>query len=139
MSETPVGKTKTQGWEMGIRRTFPIAPDEAWKLLMTSPGLELWLGEGVTPPFKKGDTYQTTTKTSGEVRSVQEGSLLRMTWQPQGWDSASTLQLRVMQAKNGATISIHHEKLQNGDQREEMLAHWSGVLDGIGDLIKPDE
>lgn len=32
---TPVGKTKTQGWEFGIRRTFPITPEQAWELLMT--------------------------------------------------------------------------------------------------------
>lgn len=132
---TSVGKTKTQGWEFGIRRTFPISKDEAWQLLMTSPGLDAWLGQGVELPFKKGEPYETRDKTVGEIRSYEEGSLIRMTWQPDEWNFASTLQIRVMEAKKGATISIHHEKLQNGGQREAMRRRWSGVLDKLSDLI----
>lgn len=135
MSATPVGKTKTQGWEIGVRRTFPINVDEAWELLMTSPGLDYWLGD-VEINFKKGVRYETQDGTEGEIRSYTEGSLIRMTWQPPQWDFASTLQIRVIAAKKGATISIHHEKLEDGDQREKMRHHWSSVLDKMGTLIK---
>ncbi len=38
--KTPTGKTKSQGWEIGVRRTLPIQIDMAWELLMTSPGLD---------------------------------------------------------------------------------------------------
>lgn len=132
---TPVGKTKNQGWEIGVRRTFPIGTGRAWVLLMTQPGLSLWLGQGVEPAFKKGDVYKTQEGTTGEIRSFSEGSLIRMTWQPKEWDFASTLQIRVIPAKTGATISVHHEKLENGDQREAMRLHWSAVLDKLGGLM----
>jgi uncharacterized protein YndB with AHSA1/START domain len=132
---TPVGKTESQGWEIGVRRTFPIGAGRAWLLLMTQPGLGLWLGQGVEPAFKKGATYQTQDGTTGEVRSYNEGSLIRMTWQPREWDFASTLQIRVLPAKTGATISFHHERLQNGDQREAMRLHWSAVLDKLEGLM----
>ena len=55
---------------------------------------------------------------------------------PPEWDFASTLQIRVMPAKTGATISIHHEKMQSGEQRQAMHRHWSEVMDKLEALIK---
>jgi uncharacterized protein YndB with AHSA1/START domain len=133
--KTPVGKTKSQGWEIGVRRTFPVGTDKAWELLTTQPGLGYWLGRGVEPPFKKGYSYTTKEKTTGDIRSYSEGSLIRLTWQPSKWDFASTLQIQVAPAKKGATISIHHEKLENGEQREKMREHWSDVLDKLENLL----
>jgi hypothetical protein len=61
-----------------------------------------------------------------------------MRWQPPFWDFASTLQIRVNPAKTGATISFHHELLQDGDQREAMRQHWSAVMDKLGALIEQE-
>jgi uncharacterized protein YndB with AHSA1/START domain len=133
---TPTGKTKGQGWEIGVRRTMPIEISTAWELLMTPPGLEYWLGTGVEPPFKKGAQYMTEEHTVGEIRSFAEGSLIRLTWQPQNWNFQSTLQIRLLPAAKGTTISIHHEKLQNTEQREAMRLHWSAVLDKLEALVK---
>jgi uncharacterized protein YndB with AHSA1/START domain len=135
IEKNPVGKTKSRGWEIGVRRTFPIDALSAWQLLMTQPGLGCWLGHGVDPHFKKGEFYKTREQTTGQIRSYAEGSLIRMTWQPNDWDFASTLQIRVVPAKRGTTISVHHEKLKNGDQREAMRQHWSTVLDKLAALI----
>jgi uncharacterized protein YndB with AHSA1/START domain len=103
---TRVGKTKSQGWEIGVRRTFPVAPEKAWELLMTPPGLEYWLGHEAKLIYKKRATFKTREGTTGEIRSYGQGRLLRMTWQPPEWDFASTLQIRVNPAKSGATISM---------------------------------
>jgi uncharacterized protein YndB with AHSA1/START domain len=134
----PTGKTKDQGWEIGVRRTFAITPEKAWELLTTQPGLGYWLGKGVAS-FKKGDSFETDEKTSGEIRSYSEGSLIRLRWQPKGSPTKSTLQVRVLPAKKGATISIHHEKLDNADEREAMQTHWSDVLDKIGKLAEKQD
>ena len=75
---------------------------------------------------------------TGEIRSYNEGTLIRMTWQPSEWDFESTLQIRVLPAKTGTTISIHHDKMQNGEQRQAMHRHWSEVLDKLGELIKEE-
>jgi uncharacterized protein YndB with AHSA1/START domain len=131
-----VGKTKTQGWEIGVRRTFPITTERAWTLLMTQPGLGIWFGNGVDTNFEKGDRFTTDEDTTGEIRSYNRGSLIRMRWQPRGWEAPSTLQVRVLEAKTGATISFHHEKLIDGDQRAAMHKHWSEVMDKLGALIK---
>lgn len=135
---TPVGKTKDQGWEIGVRRTFPIGTGRAWELLMTQPGLGYWLGHGVEPNFEKGVKYQTDEMTRGDIRSFTADSLIRLRWQPKEWDFESTLQIRVIPAKTGTTISFHHERLENSQQREVMRLHWSKVMDQLAALMKDD-
>ena len=103
---------------------------------MTQPGLAHWLGHDVQLGTHKGEPYTTREGTTGEIRSYNDGSLIRMTWQPPDWDFASTLQIRVLPAKTGSTISIHHEKVQSGEQRQAMHHHWSDVMDKLGALIK---
>lgn len=133
---SPVGKTKTQGWEIGVRRTFAVDTHEAWVMLTTQPGLGDWLGHGIdVGVFAKGRHFTTDAGAQVEVRSYNEGSLIRMRWQPPEWDFPSTLQLRVQPARTGATISIHHEQLANGDQRNTMRQHWSTVLDRLGERL----
>ncbi len=133
---TPVGKTKSQGWEIGVRRTLPVSVGEAWTLLMTQPGMGCWLGSGLEPTFRKGQTFKTGEGTTGEIRSYEEGSLIRMRWQPPEWDFESTLQIRVQPARKGATISFHHEKLENAAQREQMRQRWASVIEKLEALIK---
>ncbi|MBA3868386.1 MAG: SRPBCC domain-containing protein [Anaerolineae bacterium] len=124
----PVGKTKGQGWEIGVRKTFPVGTGHLWEALMTQPGLGYWLGSGVEANFQKGDMYKTSEGTAGEIRSFKAGSLIRLTWQPKGANSPSTLQIRVIAAQRGSTLSIHHEKLMDAQQREAMHQHWSVVI-----------
>ena len=133
--QTPVGKTKSQGWEIGVRKTFPVGTGRLWEAVTAQPGLGYWLGTGVEVDFKKGDTYKTLEGTTGDIRSFEAGSLIRLTWQPKDWDFASTLQIRFIAAKKGSTLSIHHEKLQNGDQREQMRQYWTAVMDHFEQVL----
>ena len=133
---TPVGKTKGQGWEIGVRKTFAIGTGRMWEALTTQPGLSYWLGTGVNADFEKGDTYKTTEGTTGDIRSFEAGRLIRMTWQPRDADLSSTLQIRVLPAKKGSTLNIHHEKLLSDEQREVMRKHWSSVIDKFEALLR---
>jgi uncharacterized protein YndB with AHSA1/START domain len=132
---TPVGKTKGQGWEIGVRKTFPVGTGRLWEVLTTQPGLGYWLGTGVDADFHKGDTYKTVEGTTGDIRSFEVGSMIRMTWQPHNSEVISTLQIRVIAAKKGSTLSIHHEKLHDADQREAMRQHWSAVMSKFEALL----
>lgn len=40
-----IGQTKTVGFQVGIRRTFPISQEKAWELVTSEDGLKLWLGK----------------------------------------------------------------------------------------------
>ena len=73
----------------------------------------------------------TADDTQIEIRSYAHGELIRLKWQPKGWDNDSTLQVRVRPAKTGTTISVHHEWLQNAEQREAMRQHWTNLLEEL--------
>ncbi len=142
---SPVGKTKSQGWEVGIRRTFSVSAGRAWELLMTPPGLGYWLGNA--PNFKPepGAAFTTTEGTTGFVVSIQEGAsaraggaLLRLRWQPPDWPGPSTLQLRVIPTGSKATIAFHQERLAGPAQRAQLRKHWAQVLRKLEELAKQD-
>jgi hypothetical protein len=105
-SKTPVGHTTSQGWEIGIRRTFPLSADQAWELLFTQPLLASWLDDKANIPFEKNDTYTTTTGITITVASVTISKVIRMKWQKKDDPTASTLQIRVIPAKEKTTISL---------------------------------
>lgn len=139
MDDHLVGKTKDQGWEVGVRRTFSITADQAWVLVMTQPGMAIWFGRDPDLKFEKGASFQTSDGASGKIVGFKEGSLLRLRWQPQDEGIASTLQLRIIPAGNKATISIHHERLADGAQRIVMKQHWDAVLDQLQALIDKEQ
>lgn len=125
-AQNPVGKTESQGWEIGVSRTLPVDPVKAWDMIMAALGIA-WEDAA----YQKGATLETGDKTQIEIRSYQQGSLIRMKWQPEAWDFRSTLQIRVKPAKTGTTISVHHEWLENAQQREAMRQHWTGILEAL--------
>jgi len=134
-SKIPVGQTASQGWEIGIRRTFPIPPNQAWELLFTQPILGYWLDTKARLSFEKGDTYTAQTGITMTVSSVTTAKVIRMKWQLAGETNASTLQIRVIPAKEKTTVSFHHEWLKDATERAAMKTFWENVLDKIAARI----
>jgi uncharacterized protein YndB with AHSA1/START domain len=135
---TPVGLTRDAGWEIGVRRTVEATVDQAWDLLNSAEGLALWLGRGAELGRDKGTPYRTEDGTHGELRSWRDGDRVRLTWQPQGAERPSTVQVTVSGARSGrTTIGFHHERLVDADERERMRAHWSAVLDRLAATLEP--
>jgi uncharacterized protein YndB with AHSA1/START domain len=130
------GQTASAGWEVGVRKTFAVTPERAWETVVTPPGLNVWLGTDADFSAVKGYRFQTREGTTGEVRSAEEGRLLRLTWRPAGVSNDSTVQIRVLPAAGGATVSIHHERLGNAEEREQMREHWREVLGELGRLAQ---
>lgn len=130
-NETPTGKTKSQGWEFRLRRTLPLSIEAGWEAVLAAIGvpgdIQYPLGDGP----QKGDTFETADGTHAEIRSYEPFTLIRMKWQPAAWENNSTLQIRVMQARTGTTISIHHEWLADAAQRATMKQHWTHLLEGL--------
>ena len=111
-----VGLTKSAGWEVGARRTLPIEPGAAWKLVTSARGRRAWLGEFASGGLRAGANYRLKDGAEGEVRVLSD-SHLRLTWQPGGWPRPSTIQVRVLPARSGATISFHQEHLPDAGAR----------------------
>lgn len=126
MTDT-IGLTKDAGWELGVRRTVPLAVPEVWDFLL-GEGRPIWLGR-TELGTGKGDAYVTDDGVRGEIRGRTDGARVRLTWQPPDRDHASTVQLTVLPAASGTTIAIHHERLTSRAEREERLARRRAVVD----------
>ncbi|KOP72520.1 ATPase [Lysinibacillus sp. FJAT-14745] len=130
-----IGQTKTVGFQVGVRRMFPISQEEAWNLVTSQDGLNVWLGESMIIILEPGQNYITKLG-SGEIRVVKPLQQLRLTWQKVGWEKASTVQVRIIpSASDKTTISFHQEKLSNQNVREEMKKYWEKVLTELKERI----
>jgi len=115
--------------ELGLRRTVDAPVDEVWEYFVVD-GLATWIGD-TTLGLHKGDTYLTADGVTGEIVSRTDQLRLRLTWQPDDWDHATTLQVTLMPADTGTTIGFHQDGLASSTERERMLEHWTAVLDEI--------
>jgi uncharacterized protein YndB with AHSA1/START domain len=131
-----VGQTADAGFEIGVQRTLPIPPERAWNLITRPEGRMEWLGTIARMHWAPGTTYETAEGTTGEVRTVQDGSRLRLTFQPRGWRAPSTLQVTVVPVSRGASVRFHQERLASAEQREQMREHWRTVLDSLAERVE---
>ncbi|WP_435921526.1 SRPBCC family protein [Paenibacillus sp. DYY-L-2] len=132
-----VGKTKSVGYQVGVRRTFPARVEHVWQMLMSREGIEIWLGKISSYDISVGTEYHTSSGISGKIRVVNENQNVRLTWKKEHWENASTLQIRTIEQINDkCTISFHQENLPSAEDREDMKAKWEEVLDLLRKVIK---
>lgn len=131
MNETPVGKTKDAGWQIGVSRTVSAELDSVWTYLISPEGLATWLGVGVATPLAVGDKYRTNSGTEGEIRSLRPYDRVRLTWQPSGRQTHATIQIALTATATGCTIRFHTERLEDAEERERMRLHWKGIADAV--------
>ena len=129
-----VGRTKDMGFQIGVRKTFLLSIEQAWRLITSREGINLWLGNVEDFHLAKGQSYQTKDGAIGEVRVVNPRENIRITWQPQEWSQASTIQVRVIPAREKTVISFHQEGLSGEAEREQMRQRWMKVLEDLQKL-----
>lgn len=130
---TEVGKTADAGYQVGVRRTLPCSEERLWRLLLSPAGLETWLGGPAE--IAEGVRFRLDNGTTGEIRVYRPGSHIRLGWRPAGWGAPSTLQVRVMAARRGTTLSFHQEHLAGAAERAAMKAHWEGVIGSLAGML----
>lgn len=130
-----VGETADAGFQVGVRRTLPLSSEVAWHHLVEGPGRADWLGPIEDFDPTPGATFQCDDDTVGDVRSVQPGRRLRLTWQPVGWTRSSTLQLTVQPKDDRCVVAIHHERLADERTRHEMQQRWTKLLDSLREAV----
>ena len=129
MSAHHVGATQDAGFQIGVRRTVPVSEQQVWDVLLSPDGLRAWLGGVAT--VEKGERFSFPGGLSGEIRVYKPGSHLRLTWQRPEWDEPSYVQVRVLPARTGTTLSFHQDHLAGPSDREEMKAHWEQVIERL--------
>ncbi len=130
-----VGQTKSAGFQVGVRRTFPVSLDDAWRFLTSERGVDIWLGEPLSLRFVVGETFTTTDGTTGTIRVVNPRVNIRLTWQPPEWQQPSTIQVRTIANGEQTTISFHQEQLAGARERAHMQQHWQRVLETFQTLF----
>ncbi|QHT62782.1 SRPBCC domain-containing protein [Paenibacillus lycopersici] len=131
MVSKQVGQTVSSGFQVGVRRTLPIALEEAWAFITSSKGIAMWLGDVEAIAVEKGRHYQSKEGISGEITTVNPRENIRLTWKKADWDKPSIVQIRTIPSGAKTTISFHQEKLAHAEIRDEMKAHWETVLDRV--------
>jgi uncharacterized protein YndB with AHSA1/START domain len=128
-----VGKTADAGYQIGVRRTLASPEERVWAVLLSPEGLRIWLG-GVAE-LVAGKPFAFKDGTSGQVRVHKPWSHLRLTWRHPALERPSVLQVRVIPARTGTTLSIHQEQLAGPAVRADMKAHWEQVINRLAELL----
>jgi len=129
-----LGETKESSFQVGVQKNLDIGAEDAWKFLISQKGLKIWLGDiDDFTPFA-GYDYRTKEGISGEVRTIDKGKKLRLTWKLPEWRNNSTLQIYLLPAGGKTSIRFHQEKLADAAQRTVMAEHWQSVLDKLAKL-----
>jgi uncharacterized protein YndB with AHSA1/START domain len=135
------GLTKDAGWQIGVSRTYPVAPERAWDVLV-GEGLPVWLGEGVvlSSDVAPGTPYRTAEGAAGELRSFRPLDRVRLTWRPAGSDHETTVQVVVRPSASGTGTSVrfHQERMKDEAERNAMRDHWREVLDRLEPVLAGD-
>ena len=126
-----LGETADTGFQVGVRRTYPFDAGELWRRLTTPEAVAVWLGGKAD--LEAGSAYRNTSA-AGELRVVKQADRIRFT-RSAGAKPASTVQLALLQTGPGKTsVTFHHEKLADADEREAMRAHWKTVADRLQEM-----
>jgi len=128
------GQTEDAGFDIGESRTFPLPAEKVWKLLTSEEGFKTWLGAAPRGRLAPGLHYRTRDGVSGDFRYVKENSHLRLTWFLNGWERASTLQVRIVPQGETSTVTFRQERLGGKIDRERMRRYWREVLARLAEL-----
>ena len=124
-----VGKTKSSGYQVGVRRSVDLPIETVWQFLLSKKGMAIWLGTWEFDKWETGIEYRTKEGIQGIVRIFKVYSHIRLSWRRMGWTSDSILQIRTIGGDRKTIISFHQEKLMNPLQREEMKQYWTRVVE----------
>src|SRR5215212_5397663 len=94
-----VGQTKDVGFQIGVRKTFPLSVHQAWDFLFSNEGLSIWLGKINSGDVEVNKAYKTEAGIEGKVSVLKSYSHIRLTWKRKDWENTSAVQVRVIPSK----------------------------------------
>ncbi len=137
MTNSEKGKTAAAGYQVGVRKTWPVGLADAWQWLISPEGMGVWLNADATEPATVGFVLQTRDGVSCEFRVANEETNVRLRWHKPEWERATTVQVRTIPVSSDrTTISFHQEQLPDAEAREAMKRHWEAVSADVGRAIE---
>ncbi len=62
-----IGQTRDAGFQIGVRRSLPVAVADVWRLLTTPQGVQVWLGDCHDVHLEQGAAYRLPDGSSGII------------------------------------------------------------------------
>lgn len=131
-----LGQVASGKYQLSISRTIAADPVALWSLLLSPAGVRCWLGTIDQFEAVKGWPFETAESVRGAVRGVEPGKRLRLTYQPPGHETRSTLLLTISGTDGRAILRFDHEKLTDATAREAMKQRWQQALDCLQVLAR---
>ena len=129
--QSPVGKTKDVGWEIGVSKKVPYPVEQVWDLLVSDEGAALWLGPGARVPESTGETW-TGEVAAGRLRGRRPNERVRTTCTRATGGPETTVQFTVSPAPGGGTtLRFHQERLSGPEEREQRRDDGRGVIERV--------
>ena len=122
------------GPDAGVHASIsvPAAPARVWQHLISQPGTEALLGDGVRLGGK-GESWHASDGSYGVVRSYHPTEQLRVTWHPQEDGPVSMLDLHLLPEGDATRVDLVHL----GQGATVSQRHWQEALDRVATTL-PD-
>ncbi|WP_309122998.1 SRPBCC domain-containing protein [Paenibacillus sp.] len=136
MTSAEKGKTADAGYQVGVRRTWPVPLEVAWLWLVSPEGMSVWLDADAPRRAGAGVAFEARDGVRCEFRVVNERVNVRLGWRKPEWERSSTVQVRTIEASpDKTTISFHQDRLADAATREAMKRHWEDVSTRVGQAL----
>ena len=106
-------------------RTLPIAASEAWKWIWSKPIASKWFPTLEPLVLKKGSVFETPFGFYGQIRTMQAGKKVRMTWTESTWSRPTFLEVQVVpRGPKKCTFVIQSMAIKTAETHAQLRAHW---------------
>jgi uncharacterized protein YndB with AHSA1/START domain len=132
------GQNQKGGYSTTATKTFRIGAKAAWELMLSPKGLALWLNPLDGLELKSGSVYEVAEGAYGQVRTLQPGKRIRLSWQEAHWPRTSFVQMHILPRPNEKSMAvISHDTLATAEIKAVLKERWRKALDRLSELATP--
>ena len=130
-----IGLPRDPGWQVGVRKTLAIAPEDAWEFLLSEKIVRIWLGAKFENTLQAGSVFFLDDGTQINITVFNPGSYLSLLYQPRDYPQPTFLQVCLIPSGENTTFAFHQEFLPDREARQERKFHFQQVLDDFECLL----
>lgn len=123
------GRNAKGQFSITVTKTVHVHPKVLWKFLVSKEGTNIWLKplsqpeDGMT--FNIKTEFETEDGYFGEIRTINKGKKIRMSWMDLDWQKKSYFTLYIHSRDNKKCMLIFtHEGLVDGRLRAPLRQRW---------------
>lgn len=119
-------------------KSLPIDAKEGWKLLVSEPGQATWLQPMYELPMQAKSIFETEDGYFGEIRTIQKGRRMRLSWSYPDWAFKTAVEILVVARPKGKSILVfNHGQIPDAKIRACLRVRWKKAVAEFFSLIPP--